>query len=987
MKVLLFFGAVMLLTVAVVHAQEAPIEETNPFSIRWQQVNSPHFKIIYPVGFESQAQRMANTLEHVYEPEARTISARPRKIPIILQNQSAISNGFVALAPRRSEFFGMPPQNYNFIGNNDWYDLLATHEYRHIVQFQKSITGFNKLVYYTLGQFGLAAMAFAAVPSWFWEGDAVAIESAVTGSGRGRIPNFDLMLRTNFLEGRRFNYHKQYLRSYKHFIPDHYVLGYHMVSHLRDKTGDPFIWDKVTQRAWSWPFIPFTFSNAIRKETGMHVRDLFNDMADTRTKAWRAMTDTLRLTPFTTVTRRSDRSYTNYHYPQVLENGLVVVQKEGIGDIETMVTLREGNEEKRFVAGVMVKTGMLSAARQRVVWNEYRFDPRWGMRTYSVLKAYDFETRKATTLSKHSRFNAAAISPDGYRVATVETTENYVSELVVLDFFSGEEWKRFPNPMQALISMPRWSDDGRYLYFLQTQRQRKSVQRIEVATGIQELVWDCGAENVGYPVPHGDYLFYNSPYSGIDNLYALHLPTQTHYRVTSSQYGAYNAAPMSDKGKIYYNEQTRNGLDVVYTFWAPESWLPKSAIPRPARSFLERIVEQEGVPDLLAKVPAQEYSTKPYSRLKGMLNVHSWGPYFTSSLTNADLGITSTDLLSTTRMQAGYQFDILERTGGWRANVSYQGFYPIIDLDFRANQRVSNEGLIEYDKIIPGDTITVSDDLTFRWDERTIRAGMRLPLITTTSRFIGNVTVSNYIGNTFIRNFENSIDGGGRLLPANLPQYFFRNYPDNGRLISNEFSLSAYRLLKRATRDINSKWGQAVFLDYSSTPFGGDFSGQQFSVYMPLFFPGLFKHHSLHGYYAYQWSQIERANVTTGTGLDNYTFRNRVPFARGQSVGRFQNFYSASVSYTFPLWYPDIAVGPLLNIQRVKATAFFDYSFGRSVFGSRISDQTYLSVGGELRFDVNVMRLLPQLEFGVRYSYGIDPSVTKFEFLIGSLPF
>jgi hypothetical protein len=985
LQVFLFLGCV--LTYAQVHAQESPVEETNPYSIRWRQINTPHFKIMFPEGYSVQAQRMANTMEHIYEPETRTLRAQPRKIPILLQNQSALSNGFVALAPRRSEFFGMPPQNYNFIGNNDWLDLLATHEYRHIVQFQKSITGFNKLVYYSLGQFALAAMSFAAVPNWFWEGDAVAIESAVTSAGRGRIPNFDVMLRTNFLEGRRFNYHKQYLRSYKHFIPDHYVLGYHMVSHLRDKTNDPLIWDKVTGRAWGVPFIPFTFSNAIKKESGLYVRDLFNDMADTRTKTWRGMTDTLTLTSFTTITKRKDEIYTNYHYPQLLENGQLVVQKEGLGDIETMVALQEGKEVNRFVAGVMVRTGMLSAARQRVVWNEYRFDPRWGMRTYSVLKAYDFETRRATTLSRNSRFNSAALSPDGYRVATVETTTNYMNALVVLDFFSGAEQKRFSIPGNALISMPRWSDDGQYLYFLQTSNQRKSIQRIQVASGTQELVWDCGTENVGYPVPHGEYVFYNSPISGIDNIYALHMPTQTHYQVTSSKYGAYNPAPVSAKNVIYYNEQTRDGLDVVYTEWKPEAWLRKDLLRRPARSFLERLVEQEGVPNLLANAPTQQFAERPYSRLKGMLNIHSWGPYFTSSLTNADIGITSADVLSTTRIQAGYQFDILERTGGWRANLSYQGFYPIIDVDFRSNQRISNEGPLEYEKIIGSDTVAVSEDLTFRWDERTVQAGLRLPLITTTSRFLGNFTVSNYVGNTLVRNFENSIDGGGRLLPGNLPQFLFRNFADNGRLIFNEFSMSAYRLLKRAPRDINSKWGQAFFLNYYSTPFGGDFSGQQFSLYMPVFFPGLLKHHSLHGYYAYQFSQIERANLTTGAGLDNYLFRNRVPFARGQSVGRFQNFYSASVNYTFPLWCPDIALGPILNIQRVKATAFFDYSFGTSTFGNTGSSRTYTSVGGELRFDVNLMRLLPQLEFGVRYSYGLTPTVSTFEFLIGSLPF
>src|SRR5690606_32101127 len=96
----------------------------------------------------------------------------------------------------------------------------------------------------------------------------VVTETALTPSGRGRIPNFSLTFKTNFLEGRTFNYHKQYLRSYKHQIPNHYVLGYYMVSHLRRKSSDPNVWSDITARAWNVPFIPFAFSNSIHKNTG-----------------------------------------------------------------------------------------------------------------------------------------------------------------------------------------------------------------------------------------------------------------------------------------------------------------------------------------------------------------------------------------------------------------------------------------------------------------------------------------------------------------------------------------------------------------------------------------------------------------------------------------------------------------------------------------------------------------------------------------------
>ncbi len=240
-------------------AQESVVQQTNAPFLKFYQINTPYFKILYPKGFEIQAQRMANTLDRIHDPESATMGVRPKKIPIILQNQSSVSNAFVTLAPRRSEFYTMPSQNYNFLGTNDWLNLLASHEYRHVVQFQRSITGFNKFFYYIFGQQAVAGFAAAAAPMWFWEGDAVATETAFTHSGRGRIPNFNLILRTNFLEGRTFNYHKQYLRSYKNFINDHYVLGYHMVSYLRKKTGDADIWEKIVKRAWGAPFIPFTF--------------------------------------------------------------------------------------------------------------------------------------------------------------------------------------------------------------------------------------------------------------------------------------------------------------------------------------------------------------------------------------------------------------------------------------------------------------------------------------------------------------------------------------------------------------------------------------------------------------------------------------------------------------------------------------------------------------------------------------------------------
>lgn len=411
--------------------------ENNPH-LRWQQINTDHFKIVFPKGFEGQAQRMANTFEHIRTPEAKSLGVEPRKISVILQNQSSVSNGFVSITPRRSEFFAMPSQNYNFLGNLDWLDLLATHEYRHIVQFQHANRGFNKALFYLFGANTLAALSYIAVPQWFWEGDAVATETAFTSSGRGRIPNFDLLFRTNLQEGRTFNYNKQYLRSYKHNIPDHYVLGYQMVSYLRKKSGNADVWENITRRAWSVPFAPFTFSNSIKKESGLYVKELYAEMAATLRQEWKEELKKIEVTPFEIIHNRSNKAYTDYKYPFELAKDSILALKSGIGDIEELVLLSGGKEKRLTTPGVINATGMLSVAGNRVVWNEFRYDPRWRMKTYSVIVGYDLKEKKRKFISRNSRYASAALSPDGTKVATIETSTDYLTRLVVLDYETGE---------------------------------------------------------------------------------------------------------------------------------------------------------------------------------------------------------------------------------------------------------------------------------------------------------------------------------------------------------------------------------------------------------------------------------------------------------------------------------------------------------------------------------------------------------------------
>lgn len=994
----LFLVLVCLAICFLAHGQD--VLENNPPSVKWYRVNTPHFKVLYPKGFEEQAQRVANTLEHIREPEAKSLGVRPKKISIILQNQSAESNGFVSLIPKRSEFYTMPPQDYNFGGTNDWLNQLATHEYRHMVQFEKANTGFNKMVYYLFGPATLSAMAMVSAPQWFWEGDAVATETAFTHSGRGRIPNFDLVFRTNFLEDRTFNYHKQYLRSYKHNIPDHYVLGYHMISYLRKRTGDPDIWGKISKRAFNVSFVPFTFSNAIKKESGLYVTQLYREMATDLKKTWEEEINKLSVTSLQSVTKRDTKAYTDYKYPQTLPDGSLVALKSGIGDIAQFVRIEQNGKVNRiFTPGLINDTGMLSVAGETIAWTEYGFDPRWRVKTYSLIKTYNIATHEYKTITHKTRYAGASLSPDAAKIVTTESNTEYQNALLIIDRDSHEVLKRFDNPTNAFYSMPRWSNDGKRIVSLKTKDGDRSVVSIDVDSGLEQALIPSTKENIGHPVLYGNYLFYNSPASGIDNIYVLEITSQRKLQVTTSKYGAYNPSVSPDGKTIYYNEQSRDGLDVVSIPFDPDSWKSLEA-KQEAAELYQVLEEQEGRPTLFDSIPQQHFETKKYSKLSGVFNPYSWGAYFNSSFTQADIGISSQDILSTTSLKAGYLYDINERTGAWRFGVSYQGLYPIIDAQVLFGNRADKMNAF-------------GNQLKFTWDETTFETGARIPLILTRSKYHTGFEIGNYVGLTKVSSFVNKItfgdstvyEGPGRYATfiyhpdpdtADIElAYVFKDQLNNGQLLYNRFYASFYRLLKQNRRDIYSRFGQVLEYELYSTPYGGDFRGQLWTLRGTFYFPGVAKHHSLYSRIGYQVSN-------QGIETDLYTFRNRLFKPRGYSYPTDETFYSFSMNYSLPLWYPDIALGPVLNIQRVKANLFYDYGSGKGtnyyysvnypgLVLLSYTDAVYKSYGVEATFDINIMRFLPKFELGFRATYvtanAYKNAGTVFEFLIGNIGF
>ncbi|MFD1873832.1 TolB family protein [Hymenobacter bucti] len=945
----LLFSLAFGLAAATSAAQSLPIISQNPPSLRWQEVRTPHFRVLYPAGLDTAAQRTAQRLEAVHAPNGATLGVSAPPIAVVLQNQTTVSNGFVTFLPRHAEFFTTPEQG-QALGTVDWLDGLVVHEFRHVNQFDKARQGFGRVLVPLLGEGGLGVAA-VGVPQWFFEGDAVGTETALTRSGRGRIPYFGLGLRANLLSGRQYSYQKAVNGSFRDNVPDWYVLGYHLTSYAKAHYG-PAVWGRVLDQYYRFPFYPFSFSNSLRRTTGLRVEDLYARTMRELDSTWRAEQ---AARPAPTPVRElagqvGTRIFTQYQYPQYVNDSTVLTLKTGLNNIAQLVLLGHLGQEKRvFTPGAINIPELLSVGGGKAVWPEFRQSPRWGQRVYSELKVLDLKTGRLVRVGTRSRYAAAALSPDGARLVAVRTDASYHHALVVLDASTGQELQTLPNPRNDFYQQPRFTPDGRQLVTVTLRAAGKTLQLLDLGTGAATDLLPAANVNLTNPQPWGDYVLYNSPQSGVDNIYVVSLKNGLTYQVTSRPLGAYHVAVSPDGRHLAFHDFRATGARVVEMPLDPATWL---ALPAPARAaapadpFAERLAAGEPAAKQIASLLASpdsagpRYGVRRYRPLAHAFRVFSYGVVQSPAGNAVSVGVRSQDFLSTTQAFAGLTYDQTERTFAATGALSYQGLGPVLDVEGSYGGRDAS--------IVNERGQTLRD----QWQVARVLAGARLPLVLTRSKYLQSLTLGAYYLNERVSGYD---------LPVRKRSETGPNTP----LHALQTSLAYVSQLKQSTRDVAPRGGATLLATYRTTPFGTNLQASQVGVQGAVYLPGLARHHSLRLRGGYQYQQ-----------QDQYNFTAAISYPRAEtSYISFDNLAAASVDYSLPLAFTHLTLGRVLYVQRFRATAFFDIAQGNlrlpatAQTPARVYYQDFRNVGADVMALFNVFHLRTPVEAGVRVAY------------------
>jgi hypothetical protein len=899
-----------------------PDYQQNPRAIEWSRITTEHFEIIFPAEVEEEAQRVSKLLEKIYFTVSRSLEVLPPRIPLVLQNQSVQSNGFVTLAPRRSEWFLTPAIDPE-LTNTEWLKTLAIHEFRHVVQFQKTRRGFNQFLEIILGEIGQALGLALTLPPWFYEGDAVGIETALTRGGRGRLPLFDRDLRTLLLSGKNWGYDKAHLGSFEDYIPNHYVYGYFYTSWLRNNYGDLFL-SRIANQSAETSWNPLSFYNAIEHLTEEKFEDIYKAVINDLTQEWSERRKKLKVTSTDNLTKEKPMGWTNYYYPQGTLAGDIFALKKGLSFINEFVLLKKnGKEESLFFSGILHNEYPYKVRGDKIAYFEEEFDPRWGYRNFSRLRVFDLKTRSFIIDRRQTKGRLAVLDHEGKNLAYINWDEAQRQNLVILDE-TGKELFTINIAREKVVTSLDWTLGHELVLALRDRSDKKFIIKLNTDIKTEEILLGPRDENIGFLSVENDQIFFEGPESGIDNLYVL--TNSGPRKITTSEFGAY--APDLIDNELVYNDYSVEGMNVVIKKSLALSQEESSGSFYPIYEKFSKAESLYALSD--AQEEKKDFPVEPYSQLRQSLNLHSWvilAPPLSNTISL--MGI-SRDILNKFSLMGGAEYNLNEQTLQGSVGATWSYWYPVFDLRAAYGGR-----RLERDD----GTKKIED----RWEEGTFELGASVPWRYIQGRFIHQFTTRAFAKIIKVTNSLSQDQAELRDSALSSPGL--------------EVSYSFFQRLAR--RDLNPVWGISFNGEAQE---GNDISGEgQEGAFRSLdgrvYLPGFLPHHSFHHQMAYE-RQLPRS----------YKYASKILYPRGTKFTFLQEFTKYSGNYLLPLFYPDWNWSRYLYIKRISLNLFYDELNGR------LGSLSYkaASTGWETIVDLNLARIFLPLSIGLRGSYIIN---------------
>jgi hypothetical protein len=941
-----------------------------PYSVKWQQIKTPEFQLIFPEENFNTANDFAYFLSNTIHQNAIWFdSVQSKRLKIILYNQNTISNGYVSLAPKRMELITTPPQKSYA---QDWMEQLALHEYRHVIQLNSLNQGITKTFHYALGEIAPGAIS-AFLPLWFLEGDAVVAETSLSSTGRGREPDFMKEIKAiEIQKEHRLTYDQAYLGTYQGLSPDHYRYGYQMVAYAYSNYGKK-VFNNTLNTVARKPFLVAPFYFGLKNNTSLSKVQLYDSTFNYLSRKWKNE----QIEKATTIsghdiTTTYKSEYVNYLFPFLGKNGEIVALRTSIDDVSRFVSLKDNKESNICLVGSF-NGDQVAYSEKYIAWEELNNDIRWEQKNSRVIRIYDRYAKTSFVLKKNTRHFSPSFNTNGTKLAVIR---NDLSNRFFLEIYSlkNKNLEQCIEPTKKLeLSYNTWINDT-LLAVVAIGTKGKSIYLVSLNTH----TWTETFGPTSYNITHLNYannkLAFTYTLDGSQNIYTLDLkspgsrPEQITNVPVAADYGYFgeNQLVFADYGYKGFKVKVLNINNLEYTTY--------DSIKPFRYDIADNLNVMTGYSEPDTTYIHQPFKTSKYSRVLHALNIHSWLiPFYFDVLNNTDISslidlqkdtywgfnLFSQNILSTVTSSFGYYYK-----NGYhhiRPTVYFTGLYPKISLEMDLGGS----------PIILRESDTLERRPADNQKNREISINFDFPFDWSTSRYymLFNAGISLAYNNIYIASSNKS--SNYTLVDSVNGTFFYRG------LMRLDYNANYFVSSLMSAKDIYPKWGLNVYVSalksYKSIPYHNLWESNLFigTVYLP----GFLRHHSAKIRFSTENGLADRvndANLPRGFQLLGFNYARKTK--------------KYSFDYTLPLFYPDISVGPLAYFKRVQSTVFIDYMQYQAInnLSDAVSSGNLYSYGAEIGVETHFLRFFAPFTPVFRYSYMPQKNSFQLSFFVNS---
>lgn len=903
----------------------------NSPSLKWNQTSGKTSTVIFTPGFEDAAKRITAINDAIASQKNGILGKVSKPISIVIQPNPVVSNAYVGLAPWRSEFYAMPLQNSLQLGSTNWMDNLAIHEYRHVHQYNNFRKGLSKFAYIIAGEEGQALANAAAIPDWFFEGDAVYTETKYLAQGRGRMPYFFDPFNAVWFGKKHYSFQKLRNGSLRDFIPDHYALGYLLVRYGYETYGNDF-WGKVTDDAVRFRGLIYPFQKAVKKYSGVDYKQFVASAIEAH-RSTLSLTDTKN--GETAFNKVDNKQVVEYLYPSWVGEDSVVALRKAFNELPKWVIFANGKMNRLGVKEIGIDD-YFTYKNNQIAYTSYSPDARWQWKEYNDIFLFNIENKTSQQITLKQRYFSPDLSSDGSLVAAVHVKQDASAEIHIIDVQDKKVIKAFENKENNFFSYPCFSENNESIYAIARKKTGENgIVSIDVKTGNQLELFPFVNTPISLLRVNKQKLIFTATNEKRNELWQFDLIEKRFDILSSAVTGSYagNVNPVGTK--VIYSRPTAEGEQL----FVRNIQTMNQSIALKDVELVYPVSSLQPIDVLLKQEAVEASEIKPFLKSTKPFNVHSWRPFYEQP--EWSFTVYGQNILNTVETSMKYVYN--ENEGSHRVGLS--GVYGAL-----------------FPWIIGGTDYTFSrtfkdNTRNYQWNEWTGYAGLRLPMNFTKGKLFRNLELATQLNGVSLVYDPKSIP----VLPNKWVSYATQQI--------------VWTMQKQqALQHIYPKFAFTTRITSKSAV--GKTSANQFYVGSQLYLPGLGKNHSFVTSFSFQQRDT----------LKQYFFSNGFAMARGYEAFDYPHMWKTSINYHMPLLYPDFGIANIVYFQRIRSNFFYDAMWLKSL---RTGITTNLrSTGAEIYFDTKWWNQQP-VSFGVRYSHLLDvnkftnkPNANKWEFVL-----